>query len=93
MLVTVVSQFNGPYMVKGGATYQLITDHIGSVRLVVDVNSGAIAQQIDYDEFGKIIFDSNPGFQPYAFAGGLYDTQTKLVHFGARDYDASFRNG
>ena len=33
--------------------------------------------------------DSNPGFQPFGFAGGLYDPDTKLVRFGARDYDAS----
>jgi RHS repeat-associated protein len=32
--------------------------------------------------------DTNPGFQPFGFAGGLYDPQTKLVRFGARDYDA-----
>ena len=25
------------------------------------------------------------GFQPFGFAGGLYDNQTKLVRFGARD--------
>jgi len=25
---------------------------------------------------------------PFGFAGGLYDTDTKLVRFGARDYDA-----
>jgi RHS repeat-associated protein len=31
--------------------------------------------------------DTNPGFQPFGFAGGLYDPQTKLVRFGARDYD------
>ncbi|MGI0016041.1 MAG: RHS repeat-associated core domain-containing protein, partial [Nitrososphaera sp.] len=29
----------------------------------------------------------NPGFQPFGFAGGLYDRDTKLVRFGARDYD------
>jgi RHS repeat-associated protein len=32
--------------------------------------------------------DTNPGFQPFGFAGGLYDQQTGLVRFGARDYDA-----
>ena len=26
--------------------------------------------------------------QPFGFAGGLYDPQTGLVRFGARDYDA-----
>jgi len=29
-----------------------------------------------------------PGFQPFGFAGGLYDWDTGLVRFGARDYDA-----
>jgi RHS repeat-associated protein len=27
-------------------------------------------------------------FQPFGFAGGIYDTDTGLVRFGARDYDA-----
>src|SRR5437762_1772034 len=43
---------------------------------------------MDYDEFGNVLLDSNPGFQPFGFAGGLYDLSTKLVHFGSRDYDA-----
>jgi RHS repeat-associated protein len=43
---------------------------------------------MDYDEFGRVTQDSNPGFQPFGFAGGLYDKDTKLVRFGARDYDA-----
>ncbi len=85
----VISQFVGEYMIQGGTTYQLVTDHLGSVRLVVNISTGAIAERIDYDEFGNVAYDSNPGFQPYGFAGGLYDTETKLVRFGARDYDAS----
>ncbi len=76
------------YMTKGNATYRLITDHLGSVRLVVDASTGAIAQRLDYDEFGVVLLDTNPGFQPFGFAGGLYDAQTKLVRCGARDYDA-----
>jgi len=31
--------------------------------------------------------DTNPGFQPFGFAGGIYDQHTGLVRFGARDYD------
>jgi RHS repeat-associated protein len=76
------------YMVKGGATYRIISDHLGSVRLVVNASTGAIAQRIDYDEFGVVTSDTNPGFQPFGFAGGLYDAHTELVRFGARDYDA-----
>jgi len=76
------------YMVKGGTTYRIISDHLGSVRLVVNSTDGTIIQRIDYDEFGNVITDTNPGFQPFAFAGGVYDQHTKLTRFGARDYDA-----
>jgi RHS repeat-associated protein len=75
-------------MLKGGATYRLITDHLGSVRLVVDVATGTVAQRLDYDEWGRVLVDTNPGFQPFGFAGGLYDSATGLVRFGVRDYDA-----
>ncbi|HET9531618.1 MAG TPA: RHS repeat-associated core domain-containing protein [Blastocatellia bacterium] len=82
------SQDNAPdYMIKGGVTYRIITDHLGSPRLVVNTATGAIAQRMDYDEFGVVVTDTNPGFQPFGFAGGIYDTQTGLVRFGARDYD------
>lgn len=36
-----------------------------------------------------MVSDSNPGFQPFGFAGGLYDLTTGLLRFGARDYDPS----
>lgn len=84
-----VSRGNVPdYMVRGGNTYRIITDHLGSPKIVIDVATGAVAQRMDYDEFGNVILDSNPGFLPFGFAGGLYDRDTKLVRFGARDYDA-----
>jgi RHS repeat-associated protein len=75
-------------MVKGGATYRIVTDHLGSPRIVIDSATGLIAQRVDYDEFGNVVLDTNPGFQPFGFAGGIYDADTGLVRFGARDYDA-----
>ena len=75
------------YMIKDGTTYRFITDPRGSVRLVVNTDTGAIVQRIDYSPFGKVITDTNPGFQPFGFAGGLYDPSTGLVRFGARDYE------
>jgi RHS repeat-associated protein len=69
-------------------TYRIISDHLGSPRLVVNSNTGAVAQRLDYDEFGRVLEDTNPGFQPFGFAGGIYDSDTGLVRFGARDYDA-----
>jgi hypothetical protein len=41
-----------------------------------------------YDEFGRVLSNTNPGFQPFGFAGGIYEVDTGLVRFGARDYDA-----
>jgi RHS repeat-associated protein len=76
------------YMIKGGVTYRIISDSLGSPRLVVDVTTGTVAQEIDYDEFGVVMMDTSPGFQPFGFAGGLYDSDTGLVRFGVRDYDA-----
>jgi RHS repeat-associated protein len=76
------------YMERGGKTYRVISDRVGSVRLIVDASTGEVAQRIDYDEFGNILNDTNPGFQPFGFAGGLYDQDTKLTHCGARDYGA-----
>jgi RHS repeat-associated protein len=76
------------YMVKGGVTYRIISDHLGSPRIIINTATGQVVQQMDYDEFGNLINDTNPAFQPFGFAGGLYDQHTKLIRFGARDYDA-----
>ncbi|AZT84803.1 hypothetical protein EHN06_15270 [Marinobacter sp. NP-4(2019)] len=75
------------YMIKDGETYRILTDHLGSPRLAVNTADGTVAQRMAYDAFGNVIEDTNPGFQPFGFAGGLYDQHTGLVRFGARDYD------
>ena len=77
------------YMIRGGTTYRLLTDHLGSVRFVVNAGDGTIAQRIDYDAWGVVTADTNAGFQPFGFAGGLYDPTTSLVRFGFRDFDAT----
>ncbi|WP_409525034.1 hypothetical protein [Nitrincola sp. MINF-07-Sa-05] len=45
-----------------------LTDHLSSVRLLVNTQTGAIAQRIDYDEFGRVLSDSQPGFNSKANA-------------------------
>lgn len=77
------------YMVNGGATYRIIADQLGSPRLVVNTATGGVAEQMNYDEFGNVLQDSDAGFQPFGFAGGLKDPDTGFVRFGARDYDPS----
>ncbi|MCU7936605.1 MAG: DUF4258 domain-containing protein, partial [Candidatus Thiodiazotropha sp. (ex Dulcina madagascariensis)] len=49
--------------------------------------TGEVSQRMDYDAWGNITQDTNPGFQPFGFAGGIYDQHTGFVRFGARDYN------
>jgi len=79
------------YVVRGANTYRIITDHLGSVRLVVNSSTGEVVQRMEYDSFGVVTRDEvAPGWRrvPFGFAGGLYDPETGLVRFGVRDYDA-----
>jgi RHS repeat-associated protein len=73
--------------VTNSENYRIISDNLGSPRLVIKVSDGTIAQKMEHDEFGNVLQDTNPGFTPFGFAGGLYDADTGLVRFGARDYD------
>jgi len=75
------------YLERGGKRYAILRDHLGSPRLVVDASDGTVAQELEFDEWGNVERDTNPGFQPFGFAGGLLDRDTGLVQFGARDYD------
>jgi RHS repeat-associated protein len=84
------SRSNAPdYMIKDGATYRLIGDHLGSPRLVVNVETGEAVQRLNWDVFGKRILENGRGFQPFGFVGGLTCDSTGLLRFGVRDYGAS----
>jgi RHS repeat-associated protein len=76
-------------MIQGTVRYRIISDHLGSPQYVVRESNGQVVQAITYDTWGKVLTDTNPGFQPFGFAGGIYDVTTGLVRFGARDYDPS----
>jgi RHS repeat-associated protein len=73
-------------MVRGGNTYRLVKDQVGSVVRVVDVAAGTVVQEREYDAWGAVLSDSNPGWQLFGFAGGLLDADTGLIRFGVRDY-------
>jgi RHS repeat-associated protein len=82
------SRANVPdYMIRDNVTYRIFSDHLGSPRVVVNTSSGAVAARMQYDEFGNVTYETSPVFIPFGFAGGLYDRQTRLLRFGARDYD------
>jgi len=75
-------------MTQNNTEYYLHYDQVGSLRAVTDT-TGNIIKEITYDTYGNILSDTNANFKvPFGFAGGLYDTDTKLTRFGYRDYDA-----
>src|SRR5207245_8191057 len=42
------------YIIKGGVTYRIVSDHLGSPRLIINTAGGSIAERIRFDEFGDI---------------------------------------
>jgi RHS repeat-associated protein len=73
-------------MVRDGNVYRLIADQTGSPRLLVDGLTGAVADRLDYAEWGDLT-TAGSGIVPQGFGAGLWDSDTGLVRFGARDYD------
>jgi len=73
------------YMVEERDDLCILSDQLGSPRLVVNVNTGSLTQRIRYDDWGNVLEDTSPAFMPFGFAGGIYDPDTGLVRFGARD--------
>lgn len=72
---------------RDAVAYRVVTDPLGSPRLVIDSHTGSVVEQMAYDPWGKVTKDTAPGFLPIGFAGGLLDPDTGFLHFGARDYD------
>jgi len=72
---------------RDGREFLVVTDHVGSPWLVVDAVSGAVVQHLVHDAWGRVVHDTNPGFQPFGFTGGILEPTTGLVHLGARDLD------
>jgi len=76
-------------VVRNNVTYRLLTDHVGSVLRAINVsNASDVAFVAEYTAFGEqTVITGAADFVPFGFAGGLYDAETGLVRFGARDYD------
>ena len=76
-------------------TYRIVSDHLGSVRWVMNTADGSIAQRIDCDAFGDILLDINPGFQPFGFAEitGMVVGQAHDIEAGGRRPAAGLPSG
>lgn len=74
---------------QGKNFYRIISDYLGSPRLIINLSSNTVSATMEHDPFGMVITDTSPGSIMFGFAGGLLDVNSKTIHFGARDYDAS----
>ena len=70
--------------------YWELTDRLGSVRDVIDNNTGAVQDAITYDSYGNITSQTNPAcLGRYAWTGREFDVETDLQYNRARYYDPS----
>jgi hypothetical protein len=58
------------YYTTSAGTFRILSDYLGSPRLIVNTSTGATVERIDYDEFGNITQDTSPGLTPFGFGGG-----------------------
>ena len=74
-------------VIQGSTVYRVISDHLGSVRALVNIDDpNDVPVRLDYEAFGSVS-GTGVGVIPQGFAGGMVDAETGLVRFGARDYD------
>ncbi len=74
--------------VSGGDTVLwLLTDHLGTMRDIVD-HTGAAVDHIAYDSFGHVISQTAPSLLTrYLYTGRELDPETGLMYYRARFYD------
>jgi len=82
---------NGPIiderlaMLRDGQLYYYLTDHLGSVRQLIDT-CGTVKNSYDYEAFGtngnSVVLISNP----YRYTGGLFDSESRLYLLRWRHY-------
>ncbi len=79
-------------VVRGGVTYRVVSDQLGSPVLAINTaNSSDVPFQATYAAFGeRTLVAGTDDWMPFGFAGGLYDIDTRLTRFAARDYDPRY---
>ena len=76
--------FDSAGLLTGRFTYH--TDHLGSVRFMTD-QAGNIANEYDYDSYGRVTGEVETVEQPFGFTGRDYDEAVNLYQYRARAYD------
>ncbi len=69
--------------------YYPISDHIGSIRGLVDADTGALVAEYEYDTYGVLLEEVGERAEacPFRFSSKYYDPETQLLYFGYRYYN------
>jgi len=68
------------YVIKGNKSYKVVSNHLGSPVMVIDMSDNSVVKEIKYDSFGNILLDSDPNFKlPFRFAGEVSDSNVNPV--------------
>jgi RHS repeat-associated protein len=82
-----IDQIEADEQLTTGTTLWALTDHLGSVRDVVD-NSGVNQNHIVYDAFGNITSQTNSSvIFRNSYTGQEFDPESGLFNYGSRPYD------
>jgi RHS repeat-associated protein len=73
---------------RGSVSEFYQTDGLGSVTSLTNT-SGVVNQTYIYDSFGNISSTTGTFVQPFRYTGREFDTETGLLYYRARYYDAS----
>jgi len=74
-------------MKRGGDVHYLLSDHLGSTRVIVNGSTGAAEAFMDYLPFGGIWRSGGTSGTSYLYTGQQYDGATGLYNYGARMYN------
>jgi RHS repeat-associated protein len=75
------------YTVGSPRTTFILADHLGSARLLTDMNQ-SVVQNLDYLPFGELN-SSDSGISTHEFTGDEQDAETALAHTWFRQYSSS----
>jgi|GEM_PF-1737301 len=70
----------------GGESYFYLSDHLGSIRFLVD-STGEAVNSYEYDSFGRLLVADETVDNPFTFTGREHDAETGLYYLRARYYD------
>jgi RHS repeat-associated protein len=76
-------------MFRDNQAYSVITDRLGSTRMVFDA-AGSVTAAYNFQTYGSVAqsFEPSSGWMPLLFTGQEFDSETGLYNFNARLYDA-----